>query len=218
MKQHNRAYAAGGEFRMNEHPVLPFVSLSRSQAQIFEQLSDEEFWRYAREAANPSGPSPGQVDEYLVCRLGARYCMFPLAIVGEVAPSPHQRTILPDVPHWMSGLTTWRGEIIAEIDLEAYLWSTAEYEDRVAFGYGQRQANFLLVVRAQNVTFGLIVTAVNTVVRFDAEHMVPFELAPDWCSALCPEVIKGILDDVLVLNIPAIFDDIVEQIKEQSLS
>ncbi len=203
---------------MNKHPVLPFVSLSRSQAQVFEQLSDEEFWHYAREAANPPRSSQYQANEYLVCRLGTRHCMFPLAIVGEVAPSPHQRTILPGVPHWMLGLTTWRGEIIAEIDLEAYLWSGAEHEDRAASGYGLQQANLLLIAQMQYIKLGLVVTAVNTVVRFDSEHIVPFELAPDWCSVLRSEAIKGIRDDVLVLNIPAIFDDIVEQIKEQSLS
>ncbi len=145
--------------------------------------------------------------------------MFPLAIVREVAPSPCQRTILPGVPHWMPGLTTWRGEIFAEIDLEAYLWSGVEYMDRgIRSGYGQRPADLLLILQAQGIILGLIVTAVNTVVRFDAEHIVPFELAPDWCSVLRPEAIRGIRDDVLVLNIPAIFDDIVDQIKEQSLS
>jgi chemotaxis signal transduction protein len=150
--------------------------------------------------------------------LGARHCMFPLAMVGEVAPSLHQRTVLPGVPHWMPGVTTWRGGIIAEIDLEAYLWSGAEREDRAPSGYAQHLAKLLLVVQNQRITLGLVVTAVNTIVRFDAEHMVPFELAPDWCSALRPAAIRGILDDVLVLNIPAIFDDIVEHIKEPSLS
>ena len=38
---------------------------------------------------------------------------------------------------------------------------------------------------------GLIVTAANTTVRFDAEYIVPFELAPDWCSVLRPEAIEG---------------------------
>ena len=203
---------------MNEYPALPFVSLSRSQAQVFEQLSNEEFWHYAREAANPSHSLPRQADEYLICRLGARHCMFPLAVVGEVAPPSHQHTILPGVPHWMSGVTTWQGEIIAEIDLEAYLWSGVEHEDKLASDYGQRQSDLLLVVQAQSVTLGLVVTAVNTVVHLDTEHIVPFELAPDWCLVLRPEAIRGILDDVLVLNIPTIFDDIVEQIKELSLS
>ncbi len=54
---------------MNERPALPFVSLSRSQAQVFEQLSDEEFWHYAREAAIPLQPLQYQADEYLVCKL-----------------------------------------------------------------------------------------------------------------------------------------------------
>jgi len=199
---------------LNDYPVLPFLSLSRAQARIFEQLNDEEFWNYAKEVAHVSQAAAyHQADKYLICRLGARHCMFPLASIREVAPSPHPRTLLPGVPHWMAGLTTWRGEIIAEIDLESYLWSGVGYQDRA-----QRQANLLLVVQVQFMTLGLLVTAVNTVIRFDAEHVVPFELAPDWCSVLRPEAITGILDDVLVLNVPAIFDDIVKQIKEQSFS
>ncbi|MBV9616194.1 MAG: chemotaxis protein CheW [Ktedonobacteraceae bacterium] len=203
---------------MNKHPVPPFVSLSRSQAKVFEQLSDEEFWLYVTEAAHLSPSSPSQADEYLVCRLGIRHCMFPLALLGEVVPPPHQRTVLPDVPPWMPGLATWRNEIIAEIDLEAYLWNGVEQGDKTAdTRYPQRPPDLLLVVQAQGVTLGLLVTAVNTVAHFDTKHIVPLELAPDWCSVLSPKAVRGILDDVLVLNISAIFDDIVRNIKEQSL-
>ena len=201
---------------MNTHSALPFVSLSRSQAQVFEQLNDEEFWQYAREAATSSLSSPDQPDEYLICTLGTKHCMLPLTTVREVAPSSHQRTILPGVSYWMPGLTTWRGEIIAEIDLEAYLWSGVKHEEKSTSGYRKRQPDLLLVVQSQGVILGLAVTAVNSVVRLDVEHIVPFELAPDWCLDLQPETIRGILDDVLILNIPAIFDGIVEQIKELS--
>ncbi len=201
---------------MDEGPALTVVSLSRSQAQVFEQLSDEDFWRYAREAASSEHSLQRQVDEYLVCRVGTRHCMLPLAMLREMVPSPHQLTLLPAVPHWMLGVTTWRSEIIAEIDLEAYLWSGVELADRVndAIQVQNLSAELLLVVQVQGITLGLMVNAVNTIVRLDAEHIVPFELAPDWCLVLRPEVIRGILDEVLVLNIPAIFDDIVRQIKE----
>ena len=198
---------------MDEYPDLTVVSLSRSQAQVFEQLSDKDFWRYATEAAKNAHSLQYQADEYLVCKVGIRYCMVPVAVLGEVVPSPHQHTLLPAVPHWMLGLTTWRGEIIAEIDLEAYLWSDVESAQ-----VQRLPADLLLIVQTQGVTLGLMVHAVNTMVHFDAEHIVPFELAPDWCSGLRPEVIKGILDEVLVLNIHAIFDDIVRKIKEQPFS
>ena len=142
--------------------------------------------------------------------------MIPLAMLREAVPSPHQLTLLPAVPHWMLGLTTWRSEIIAKIDLEAYLWSGVELADRIvdAVPIQQPSVDLLLVIQAQNITLGLMVNAVNTTVRFDAKHIVPFELAPDWCLVLRPEVIRGILDEVLVLNISAIFDDIVRKIKE----
>ena len=80
---------------MHEHLALTFVSLSRSQAQVFEQLSDEDFWRYATEASSPPHSLPRLADEYLVCRLGTRYCMLPLTTLVEVVLSPHQLTLLP---------------------------------------------------------------------------------------------------------------------------
>lgn len=204
---------------MNEHLALTFVSLSRSQAQVFEQLSDEDFWHYAKEAAIPPHPLPHLADEYLVCKLGTRYCMLPLTALVEVIPSPHQLTLLPSAPHWMLGLTTWKSEVIAEIDLEAYLWSGVEPTNKITASTPIQRppADILLVVQAHCVTIGLVVTAANTTVRFDAEYIVPFELAPDWCLELSPEAIRGVLDDVLVLNVPAIFDNVVQQIKEQAL-
>ena len=204
---------------MNEHLALTFVSLSRSQAQVFEQISDEDFWHYAKEAAIPPHPLPRLADEYLVCKLGTRYCMLPLTALVEVIPSPHQLTLLPSVPHWMLGLTTWKSEVIAEIDLEAYLWSGVELTNKITASppVARPPADILLIVQAHGVTIGLVVTAANTTVRFDAEYIVPFELAPDWCLELSPEAIRGVLDDVLVLNVPAIFDNVVQQIKEQAL-
>jgi chemotaxis signal transduction protein len=203
---------------MSEHQALPFVSLSRSQAKVIEQLSDQEFWRYAAEVANPGHPLPDFAHEYLICRLGTRRCMFPLATLREVVPASQHHATLPDVPGWMTGLAAWRGEIFAEIDLEAYLWKDSDPQERVLEdGCVQRQVPLMLVVQGQGITLGLLVTSISTVVSFDEKYTVPLELAPDWCAALCPAAVRGIYDDVLVLNIWAIFDHIVQQIKEQSL-
>jgi len=200
---------------MNEHPALTFVSLSRSQTQFFEQLSDEEFWRYATEAALFVPSVQYQSDEYLVCYTGARRCIFPLATLGELVSPPQQLTFLPTLPAWTLGLTTWRGELIAVIDLDAYLWNGSKPTESIFdMGDVQVQSERLLVVQTKDVTLGLVATVFNKTMRFDEQHMLPFDLTPDWCSLLRSGVVKGIIDDTLVLDIPFICNDIVRNLKE----
>jgi chemotaxis signal transduction protein len=195
---------------------LTAVSVSRSQAQILEQLNDEEFWGYAAEIAHIS-MTQDQAEEYLVCDFGARHCLFPLPLLGEIVPPPHQVTLLPAAPSWMHGVVVWRSEMIAVVDLKAYLWNGADSRDNgtdPAFIDQQGAPDLLLVVQFQDLPLGLLVSGVGTIIKFDEGHVVPFELAPDWCSALRPGVVRGVLDDKLVLDIPFIFNDIVQQIKE----
>src|SRR5438876_7854625 len=97
-----------------------------------EQLSDEEFWRYARKLASTinrarTGVIHHAPTEHLVCKLSRGYCLVPLTALYEVVQPPQGRhktypyTLLPAVPQWMLGLVAWRGETIAVIDLDAYL-------------------------------------------------------------------------------------------------
>ncbi len=197
---------------MNEHAALTSVSLSRCQVHLLEQLNDEEFWRCATEIATSSSTIHDQVENYLVCNLGTRRCIFPPGLAGEIIPPPHQLTLLPAVPPWMPGLTVWRGEMIALVDLRAYLWG-GDINNTLS---AARSPDLLLVVQFHDLILGLLVTAVATMISWNEEHMVPFELAPDWCSELRPGAIRGVLDEALVLTIPFIFNDIVQQIKEYS--
>ncbi len=200
---------------MNERTAPTSLSLSRCQAQLLEQLNDQEFWRYAAEIANPASTIQDQAEEYLVCDPGARSAIFPLVLLGEIISPPHQLTLLPAVPSWMFGVVEWRGETTAVVDLRAYLWNdTGSIDSRTDRSPTNQHANLLLVVRFRDLVLGLMVVAVSTTIKFDEGHMVPFELAPDWCSTLRPGVVRGILDDALVLDIPFIFNDIVQQIKE----
>jgi len=197
---------------MDEQAALTPVSLSRSQAHLLERLNDEEFWRYATEMAATSSTIQHQVESYLLCDLGKRRCIFPPGLAGEIVPPPHQLTLLPATPPWMPGLTVWRDEIIALVDLRAYLWNDGDINSTSP----TVQEDLLLVVQFHDLILGLLVTAVATTMSYDEGHMVPFELAPDWCSELRSGTIRGILDDALVLDIPFIFNDIVQQVKEYS--
>jgi chemotaxis signal transduction protein len=187
------------------------VSLSRSRARRLSQLNDEDFWRYTAEIATSSSMMQ-QVENYLLCDLGTRRCIFPPGCAREIIPPPHQLTLLPATPAWMPGLTVWRGEIIPLIDLRAYLWNDSDHKSVLSTPYAAHLPDLLLVVQARACILGLLVTEIATTTGYDEEHMVPFELAPDWCSELRPGTIRGVLDDALVLDVPFIFNDIVQQI------
>src|SRR5437764_15068177 len=89
-----------------------------------EQLSDEEFWRYARKLASTinrarTGVIHHAPTEHLVCKLSRGYCMGPLAALHEVVQPPQGRhktypyTPLRAVPEWMLGRVGWRRHTIA---------------------------------------------------------------------------------------------------------
>jgi len=105
--------------------MLPLQSLP---AYSLEQISDEEFWDYARERANvvsrDSSRAEDDQDQYLELKLSSGSCLFPLNAILEVVPPPHRLARLPVIPTWMHGVAAWRGETIAVIDLDLYLSDT----------------------------------------------------------------------------------------------
>jgi len=89
-------------------------------AEMIESISDEEFWRYARELALQISTEAFPV-EYLKCELGCGRCLIPTTSLYEVVPPPHHFALLPAIPAWMPGVFAWHTETIAVVDLDAYL-------------------------------------------------------------------------------------------------
>ena len=89
-------------------------------AEIIESLSDEEFWRYARELALLT-PTETLPPEYLRCELSGGRRLIPMTSLYEVVPPPHRFALLPAAPAWMRGIFAWHTETIAIVDLDAYL-------------------------------------------------------------------------------------------------
>ncbi len=89
-------------------------------AEALVSISDEEFWRYARELAllTPTKTSPA---EYLRCELSRGRCLIPMTSLYEVIPPPHHFALLPAIPAWMPGVFARHPETIAVVDLDAYL-------------------------------------------------------------------------------------------------
>src|SRR3981081_2856280 len=148
---------------MNEPTALTPMSLSRTQAQLLEQLNDEEFWCHVIEMASSTSANQDHTEEYLVCDPGVRPGIFPLVLLGEIVSPPHQLTLLPAVPSWMSGVVEWRGEMIAVVDLRAYLWNgTDSIDSGTDPSLTNQHANLLLVVRFRDLVLGLMVLGVST--------------------------------------------------------
>ncbi|HJT55068.1 MAG TPA: chemotaxis protein CheW [Ktedonobacteraceae bacterium] len=93
--------------------------------QSLELMSDEAFWDYAHERASSISSIPAdervRSQQYLECRLSCGTFLIPLDALCEVMAAPRHFALLPDIPSWMLGITVWRGQTIAVLDLNAYL-------------------------------------------------------------------------------------------------
>ena len=143
-------------------------------AEMIESISDEEFWRYARELALPASTEASPV-EYLKCELSGGRCLIPMTSLYEVIPPPHHFALLPAIPAWMPGVFAWHAETIAVVDLDAYLWAN----EREPNPYGRRgdpissgSMETLLIACYSGLAIGLLVptTGLETTTDPVGEH------------------------------------------------
>ena len=176
--------------------MLPLHGLSTYS---IEQMSDEEFWNYARQRASIASriafPEQGDQDQYLECKLSSGYCLLPLRAIIEVVPPPHRFARLPGTPGWMYGIRAWHGETIAVIDLDLYLSGT---------GSSSPDA-MLLVASHAELTIGLLVPGIGQTTTVQLEQMMP--------TATHEGVVRGIYDGRTVLDAPALLSGIIQQIE-----
>jgi chemotaxis signal transduction protein len=172
--------------------MLPLDGLSTYS---LEQMSDEEFWNYARQRASVASrisfPEQDDQDQYLECKLSSGYCLLPLRAIIEVVPPPHRFARLPSTPGWMCGIAAWHGETIAVIDLDLYLSGT---------GNSSPDA-MLLVASHAELTIGLLVPGVGQTTTVQLEQMMPATTQED--------VMRGIYDGRTVLDAPALLSGVV---------
>jgi chemotaxis signal transduction protein len=170
-------------------------------AETLERLSDEEFWRYAHELASQA---PGETPplEYLKCELGYGHYLIPLTALYEVVPAPHQFALLPSMPTWMPGVFAWHGQILAVVDLDAYLLANAsqpvnDHAWSSSSGSGlinEAPTWTLLVANHSGLPVGLLVPA----------------------SSLTMTTGKGDQEqsEAFVLDLPIVLTELVQQIKD----
>ncbi len=170
-------------------------------AETLEQLSDEEFWRYAHELSLQA-PTETPPVEYLKCELGCGDYLMPLTALYEVVPSPHQFALLPSIPTWMPGVFAWHGETIAVVDLDAYLLANASQpvnDPARSSSSGYSLINeapiwTLLVANHSGLPVGLLVPASSlTMTTGKSDHEQ---------------------SEAVVLDLPIVLRDLVQQIRD----
>lgn len=214
---------------MYVRPTLTSTS-SSSYAQFLEQLSNEEFWKLAVEAVRPIASAPALPDltatstDYLECVLEHGRCIFPLVILREIVSPPLHFSHFPASPSWMIGIGAWRSETIPVVDLDAYLLKDT------ARMFNASSNGLLLVVQHETLTLGLLVSSVEFTTNVEVEQIAPFAYVAERYAYARSDVILGVRRDnesgekqkepgteSLVLDLPVIFADIVQNIKNDHL-
>src|SRR6185369_1619514 len=95
--------------------------------QFLEQLSNDAFWQLAADAAHAFPVTQVPSDDYLECVLAHGRCLLPLVAMREIVSPPYYFSRFPASPSWMVGIGAWRGETIAIVDLDAYLFQHAAH-------------------------------------------------------------------------------------------
>ncbi len=183
--------------------MLPQNGLS---AHDLEQMSDEEFWTYARKRASVgpqiSSHEGDYQDHYLECELSRGKCLIPLKVVAEVVPPPHRFVKLPMTPGWMCGIVAWRHETIAVIDLDMYLYGT----DTSHFD------GMMLVASYADLTVGLLVPAIGLTTTVQFEQMIPSTGPSMFYTPMRAGMLSGEHAEAPVLDVFALLPDVVQQI------
>ena len=184
---------------MNERPISPLDFFSSEHSQDLAQLSDEDFWRYAGELAHLPPSSP-PASEYLRCTYADGSYILPLATLREVVLFPHRFTLLPSSPPWMLGLTSWRDETIAVLDLAAYLFRSPTHPTAS-----------LLIAKNDYVTLGLLAVIVSSIPPPQAASLQLREHSAEQYASL-PSGIIGLYEHAFVLDIPSLLTAMVRDI------
>jgi chemotaxis signal transduction protein len=203
---------------MNEHSTVNATYLDETHLHNLEQLSDDEFWNYARTLAHQA-PVAAQTEEYLECTLINGSCLIPLTALNEVVLPPHRLALLPTTPEWMPGVVAWRGEVIAVIDLSMYL-----------SGHTLDLSNgILLVAHHAGLAIGLLVPSIGqtTPIQHDVQLALTNpaeaeeteetkERVSSWYLPSRAIYVRGIQKESLVLDMPSLLADAVQQIETEA--
>lgn len=179
-----------------------------NDAQLLEQMTDEEFWQRARmiasQAVTSLSPSAGPaLHHYLACELQRGTCFAPLSVVEAVIPASSSLARLPFAPPWLQGVQAWRSEIVAVVDLDYYLSGI----DTPANG------GMLLIARHPECAIGLHVPEAGVTTSIEPEQLTPANDPSPLYSLARAAVVQGVFNGCPVLDIVALLADVTLQIE-----
>ncbi len=194
---------------MSSSPEQPKVDIQQPLPELnvldIERMKDEEFWDYARQRAHAI-PEPLSHAEYLECRLDQTACLIALYDLAEVLSPPHRLARLPGMPSWMAGITAWRGETIAVVDLGLYLPGKRQSETSLA------HTAMLLIACQDRQIFGLLVPAIGLTSTIEFEQIMPPSVLHTFAFAEKTSIVTGMYRNIPVINIPTLLNQLVQQI------
>ena len=213
---------------MNKDHNAIAAPLAAARISELTQLSDEAFLDYARRLAGTTLPTPPVTSAavpdtyepaaaYLECVLDEHRCLLPLAGLAEIMLPPRSYTFLPNMPPWMLGLTAWRGEPVAVIDLEGYLTGGTHAENAPKqMGYSGKPAHggTLLLTRHETLTCALLVRETGTIVAIPPAMLTtPAPNTMQWLISSRVQSNAGIYNDTIVLDAVALLAAIAQEIE-----
>lgn len=172
-------------------------------AQLLEQMTDEEFWQRARmkaaQAAAVLPPSKGSAPhQYLACGLQRGTCFAPLRAIEAVVSASFPLARLPFAPRWLQGVQAWRGEIVAVVELDNYLSGI----DIASNG------GMLLIARHPECVIGLRVPEVGLTTTIASEQLTPAIDSSPLYSRARAAAIHGVYNGCPVLDVGALLADV----------
>lgn len=181
------------------------MSLQQS-LQNLEQMSDAEFWNFARARASAASRVPSHEEihlhQYLDCELSRGNCLVALKAIEEVIPPPHRFALLPRIPRWMPGVVAWRSAMIAVVNLDMYLYGIHTLSPE----------GMLLIAKDADLVVGLLVPALGLTTTIQFEQMAPATGLSMLYTPIRAGVVKGVYAEAPILDVPALLSDVVQQI------
>ena len=209
-----------------QYPLSPY-----EYAIYLDNMSNDDFWDHAKAlAAQSSRPMqmlapldtlPKTTLTCVTCFLReGGSCVLPFAVIREILPISQHITRLPDVPPWVIGVLSWRGETMPAIDLCAYI---AQKElphprERITLITKHEETWLALCVLSINVTPAIV--DIEQVVSFSPSLLANDEDIPPLRGIVGLWEMEESIDSKkpLVLDIPLVFKDIMQRIENRDIN
>lgn len=193
--------------QLKDLTALPPISWRGSQVRSLEQLSDEAFWQYAFNAANSLPHLSPEPDTYVVCQMSSGSWLLPLDALHEIISASQPCTRLPATQRWMLGLMAWRGDIIAVIDLDAYLCTLQE----LPYSGSTHAEGLLLITRMDTCLLAFYINAIGETMTINEAQIHALSAQTSVADTLRP-LLLGKYADTWMLDMQKLISSVMQEV------